>query len=123
MHGTRHAPPPVEEQQRDAVGRGNANADALHVGHYGIGALERLLALSIVESEQLRVYLSDTRQMHLVRHQQLPRVDAEQMAQRLAVFLYGRGVVATIVVDVECSIVALAVAPMSGAAEGHHACS
>ena len=120
MNGADGPLPLVKQQHGDAVGCRDADAHALHVGHQGINTLQRGLPFIVRTLQEVLVHNGNLRQVHLMGHHQTVVAHVQQLAQGLAVLSDSLLVVPTIAVDVKRGIVALAAAPLSGAAEGHH---
>ena len=121
MDGTDGATRPVEEQQGDAVGRGDAYAQAAHVGHQRVDTLQPLAALAGRQCHKVLVDDGSLCQVNLVGHQQPLVGYAQQAAQRSAVLAYRLFAVSTIAVDVERSILPTTKTAPACAAEGSHA--
>ena len=108
---------------RYAVGSRYTDADILLVRHQGIDTVEHLRAHLVGEAEEGLADLRNARAMHLMGHHEAILVNLQILAQSLAVLRDVGRIVATIKIDIKRAIVALAIAAMTGGAEGGHALS
>ena len=101
MNGTHRMLHRVVEQYGNTVGRRDTDADAFHIRHQRIHALQSLMALFGRKSQQSFIDHRHLRQMHLVGHQQTVVRNPQEFAERFTVFLDSLLLIATIAVDVK----------------------
>ena len=108
----------VVEQYRDTVGCRDTDAYVADISHQGIHTLQLLLLFASRQIQKRLINGYHFCQMNLMWHQQPIVADLQQFTQRLTVLCDGFGLIATVTVDIEFTIVPLTITSTTGGAKG-----
>ena len=108
----------VVEQYRDTVGCRDTDAYVADISHQGIHTLQLLLLFASRQIQKRLINGNHLCQMNLMWHQQPIVADLQQFTQRLTVLCDGFGLIATVTVDIEFTIVPLTITSTTGGAKG-----